>query len=48
MRRYPTVPVNVAKISVATSGTDFAEFEADLQAAGFCPGRSFLKWKLPD
>ena len=30
MRRYPTVPVNVAEISVATSGTDFTEFEADL------------------
>ena len=30
MRRYLTVPVNVAEISVATSGTDFTEFEADL------------------
>ena len=29
MRRYPTVPVNAANISVATSGTDFTEFEAD-------------------
>jgi hypothetical protein len=43
MRRYPAVPVNAAKISVATSGIDFTEFEAALQAAGFCPGRSFVK-----
>jgi hypothetical protein len=46
MRRHPTAPVNVAGISVATSGTDFTAPEADFgaltQAAGFCPGRSHL------
>jgi hypothetical protein len=44
MRRHPTAPGNVARISVATSGTDFTAPEADfatlIQAAGFCPGRS--------
>jgi hypothetical protein len=44
MRRYPTAPVNVARISVATSGIDFtapeADFAALIRAAGFCPGRS--------
>jgi hypothetical protein len=43
MPRYPIVPVNVAKISAITSGTDLTEFETDLQAAGFGPGRSFPK-----
>jgi hypothetical protein len=38
-----TVPGNAAKISVATSGIEFTEFESALQAAGFCPGRSFAK-----
>jgi hypothetical protein len=46
MRRHPTAPVNVACISVATSGTDFtapeADFTAFVQAAGLCPGRSQL------
>src|SRR3981081_2475157 len=42
MRRHPTVPVNVARISVATSGTDFTESEADFQAADFCPEGSHL------
>src|SRR5438034_7486819 len=28
MRRHPTAPVNVARISVATSGTDFSAPEA--------------------
>ena len=44
MPQLPTAPVNVARISVATSGTDFtapeADFAALIQAAGFCPGRS--------
>src|SRR4030081_4072700 len=39
-------PVNVTRISVATSGTDFtapeADFAALIRAAGFCPGRSHL------
>src|SRR5216683_5022410 len=46
MRRHPTAPVNIARISVATSGTDFtapeADFAALIRAAGFCPGRSHL------
>jgi hypothetical protein len=46
MRRHPTAPVNVARISVATSGTDFTTPEEDfavlIRAAGFCPGRSHL------
>src|SRR6266446_7636486 len=46
MRRHPTAPVNVARISVATSGTDFTAAEADfaalIRAAGFRPGRSHL------
>ncbi len=46
MRRHPTAPVNVARISVATSGTDFtapeADFAALIRAAGFRPGRSHL------
>jgi hypothetical protein len=50
MRRHPTAPVNVARISVATSGTDFiapeADFAALIRAAGLsridqtCLGRS--------
>ena len=44
MRRHPTAPANVARISVATSGTDFtapeANFAALIRAAGCCPGRS--------
>ena len=32
MRRHPTAPVNVARISVATSGTDFTAPEADFAA----------------
>src|SRR6267142_4227643 len=46
MRRHPTAPVNVARISVATSGTDFiapeADFAALIRAAGLCSGRSHL------
>src|ERR1700732_2880167 len=46
MRRHPMTPVNVARISVATSGTDFTapevDFAALIRAAGFCPGRSHL------
>jgi hypothetical protein len=46
MRRHPTAPVNVARISVATSGTDFTapepDFAALIRAAGFGPGRSHL------
>ena len=46
MRRHPTAPVNVARISVATFGTDFtapeANFAALIRATGFCPGRSYL------
>jgi hypothetical protein len=46
MRRHPTAPVNVARISVATFGTDFTAPEADfgalIQAAGFRPGRLHL------
>src|SRR5258707_5823309 len=41
MRRHPTAPVNVARISVATSGTDFtapeAGFAALIRGAGFRP-----------
>ncbi len=44
MRRHPTAPVNVARISVPTSGIDFtapeADFAALIRAAGFSPGRS--------
>ena len=50
MRRHLTAPVNVARISVATSGTDFiapeADFAALIRAAGLsridqtCLGRS--------
>jgi hypothetical protein len=44
MRRHPTAPVNVARISVATSGTDFTAPEGDFTAlirpTGICPGRS--------
>jgi hypothetical protein len=32
MRRHPTAPVNVARINVATSGTDFTAPEADFVA----------------
>jgi hypothetical protein len=46
MRRHPTAPVNVARISVATSGTDFTAPEADfvalIRAARLCPGSSHL------
>jgi hypothetical protein len=46
MRRRPTAPVNVARISVATSATDFtapeAYFAALIRAAGFCPGEIIL------
>src|SRR3981189_1068053 len=41
----PTAPVNVARISVAISGTDFTAPEADFAAlirAGLCLGRSHL------
>jgi hypothetical protein len=52
MRRHPTAPVNVARISVATSGTDFTAPEADFAAliptACFCPGRSRLSWELQE
>src|SRR5258705_8059107 len=34
MRRHPTAPVNLARISVATSGTDFTAPEADFPPAG--------------
>ncbi len=44
MRRHPTAPVNVARISVATSTTDFTVPEADfavlIRAAGFCRSQS--------
>ena len=46
MRRHPMAPVNVAGISVATSGTDYiapaADFAALMRAAGCRPGRSHL------
>ena len=46
MRRHLPARVNVARVSVATSGTDFtapkADFAALIRAAGFCPGRSHL------
>jgi hypothetical protein len=32
MPRHPTAPVNVARINVATSGTDFTAPEADFVA----------------
>src|SRR6266481_7259109 len=32
MRRHPIAPVNVVRISVATSGTDFTAYEADFSA----------------
>ena len=32
MRRHPTAPVNVARISVATFGTDFTAPEAEFAA----------------
>ena len=32
MRRHPTAQVNVARISVATSGTDFTAYETDFAA----------------
>jgi hypothetical protein len=32
MRRHPTAPVNIARISVATSGTDFTAPGADFAA----------------
>jgi hypothetical protein len=39
VRPHPTAPVNVVRISVATSGTDFtapeADFAALIRAAGF-------------
>ena len=45
MRRHPTAPVNVARMSVATSGTDFTapevDFAALIRAAGFCLGDHF-------
>src|SRR5258707_7515215 len=34
MRRHPTAPVNVARISVATSRADFTAPEADFPPAG--------------
>src|SRR5439155_1639559 len=44
-RAHPTDPVNVARISVATSGTNFTASEADfaalIRAAGFCLGDYF-------
>jgi hypothetical protein len=40
MRRHPTAPVKVARISVAAPGTDFIaperDFAALIRAAGFC------------
>jgi hypothetical protein len=46
MRRHPTAPVNVTRISGATSGTDFTapepDFVALIRAARFCPGSSHL------
>src|SRR5216684_217975 len=45
MRWHPTAPVNVARISVATSGTDFTAPEADVRSASLngrqplCNGR---------
>ena len=48
MRRHPTAPVNVARISVATSGTDFtapkADFAALIRAAGFSWEITFVTW----
>jgi hypothetical protein len=52
MRRHPTAPVNVTKIRVATSGTDFtargADFAVLLRVAGFCPGTTFVMWELQE
>jgi hypothetical protein len=45
MRRHPTAPVNVARISVATSGIDFTA----PQAGGFRsahPGCWLLPWEI--
>jgi hypothetical protein len=51
MRRHPTAPVNVARISVATSGTDFtapeADFAALIRAARFCE-ITFVTWELQE
>ena len=45
MRRHPTAPVNVARISVATSGADFTAPEAVFRSAhpgcGLRPGDHF-------
>ena len=52
MRQHPTAPVNVASISVATSGTDFTASEADfaalIRAAGFCLEITFVPWELQE
>ena len=40
MRRHPTAPVNVARISVATSGTDFIAPQAE------DPGCWLLSWEI--
>src|SRR5260370_39308283 len=48
MRRHPTAPVNVARISVATSGTDFTAPEADFAALIRAASReiTFVTWDL--
>ena len=44
MRRHPTAPVNVARISVATSGTDFTAPEAEFRSA--YPDCLLLSWEI--
>ena len=50
MRRHPTAPVNVARISVATSGPDFtapeADFAALIRAAASAWEITFVTWEL--
>jgi len=50
MRQHPTAPVNIASISVATSGTDFtapgADFAALIRAAASAWEITFVTWEL--
>src|SRR5215475_11016205 len=53
MRRHPTAPVNIVRISVATFGTDFtapeADFAAFVRAAALPSGEiTFVMWELQE
>jgi hypothetical protein len=52
MRQHPTAPVNVARISIATSGTDFtapeADFAALIRAAASAWEITFVTWELQE